>query len=380
MWKIPLSDVRLGTAEIDAVEAVLKGGWLSMGAVSAEFEKDFSDFTGANFCFAVTNATAALHLACEALGVGPGDEVIVPSLTFVATANAVLYTGATPVFADITSEADLTISAAAIEAAVTPRTKAIIVMHYAGYPCDMPAICALAEKHQLFIIEDAAHAAGSYLHGKHLGTLGDVGCFSFFANKNMSTAEGGMVTTNNAALAEKIKLLRSHGMTTLTWDRHRGHAWSYDVAAIGYNYRIDEIRAALGRVQLASLSERNQKRKQLTNHYFRLLKDSEIGIPFMEHPGLSACHILPIVLPKNSDRTRFMENMKQLGVQTSIHYPPVHLFSAYEPLRATAKLPLTEDIARREVTLPLYPTLTESQVEYVVASVRESFASSLTAK
>jgi len=256
-WRIPLADVDLGPEEEAAVLDVLRRGWLSMGEVTAAFEAEFAALTGARHALAVTNCTAALHLAGLALGWGPGDEVIVPSLTFVATANAVRYTGATPVFADITGESDFSLSAQDAAERITPRTKAIIVVHYAGHAADMGAILALAERHGLAVVEDVAHAPGADLDGRALGTWGNIGCFSFFANKNMTTGEGGMVTTDDDELAARLRLLRSHGMTSLTWDRHKGHAWSYDVVAPGYNYRIDEVRAAIGRVQLAKVTAAN---------------------------------------------------------------------------------------------------------------------------
>ncbi len=308
---------------------------------------------------------------------GPGDEVILPSLTFVASANAVRYTGATPVFADITSLEDLTVSPKAIEQAITPRTKAIMVMHYAGYACDMPAILALAERHHLQVVEDAAHAAGSFLDGGHLGTLGIGGCFSFFPNKNMTTGEGGMVVTNDDQLAEKVRLLRSHAMTSLTWDRHEGHAQSYDVVDLGYNYRIDELRSALGRVQLARLDKGNARRREITALYRELLAElaPSVTVPFQNHPGISACHIMPVILPEGSDRLAFMEYMKSQGIQTSIHYPPIHTFSAYlHHVRAGSKssLPLTEEAARRQVTLPLYPGMTDEMVRLVIQAVQNA--------
>ena len=374
-WIVPLSDVQFGSEEINAVTAVLESGWLTMGEVTAEFEKEFAAYTGAKHALAVSNATVALHMACLALGVGPGDEVIVPSLTFVATANAVRYTGATPVFADITSENDLTISLASLERALTPRTKAVIVMHYAGYPCDMPRILAWADAHGLPVIEDAAHAAGSFLDGKHLGTFGKAGCFSFFSNKNLSTGEGGMIVTDDDALAEQFHLLRSHGMTSLTWDRHQGHAWSYDVVATGYNYRIDEIRSALGREQLRKLPANNARRRELTALYRDLLAElcPALSVPFADHPGISAGHIMPALLPRSADRLRFMEGMKARGIQTSIHYPPVHSFTSFKGSAIGAdRLPLTDEVAAREVTLPLYPTLTDAQLRLVVESARDA--------
>jgi dTDP-4-amino-4,6-dideoxygalactose transaminase len=340
-----------------------------MGEVTSHFEHDFSSMTTSPHCLSVSNATEALHLACVALGIGPGDEVIVPSLTFVATANAVLYTGASVVFADITSPNDLTISPASIAACVTPRTKAIVVMHYAGYPCDMPAILEIARQHNLHIIEDAAHCPGATLNGKALGTWGEIGCFSFFSNKNLATGEGGMLTTNSDEIAAKLKLLRSHGMTTLTYDRHAGHAYTYDVVELGYNYRIDEIRAALGIEQLKKLPANNQRRREIVAHY-RAHLPAELSIPFAGHPGVSACHICPVLLPEGHSRTAFQDYMKEHGIQTSIHYPPIHTFSYYrEHFPGPHHLPVTESIAPREVTLPLYPTMTEEQIDYLMEQV-----------
>jgi dTDP-4-amino-4,6-dideoxygalactose transaminase len=311
-----------------------------------------------------------------AAGIGPGDEVIVPSLTFVATANAVRYTGATPVFADLESLDWLNISPSSIEACITDKTRAILVVHYAGFACNMPAIMEIARLHNLIVLEDSAHAIGSELKGRMLGTWGDIGCYSFFSNKNMTTGEGGMLTTNNDALAERLRQLRSHGMTSLSWDRHKGHAWSYDVVDLGYNYRIDEMRSALGRVQLGKLPLYNQRRTDFTSQYREWLAELAplVKMPFEEQRGISCYHILPVLLPPGTDRIRFMENMKVHGIQTSIHYPPVHRFQIYieEWKRHGKPLPLTEEVAAREVTLPLYPTMSEEQVRWVVESVQQS--------
>ncbi len=374
VWRIPLADVDLGPEEEAAVLDVLHRGWLSMGEVTAEFEAEFAALTGARHALAVTNCTAALHLAGLALGWEPGDEVIVPSLTFVATANAVRYTGATPIFADIISESDFSLSAEDVAERITPRTKAIIVVHYAGHAADMPAIMALAERHGLAVVEDVAHAPGADLDGRATGTWGDIGCFSFFANKNMTTGEGGMVTTNDDELAVRLRLLRSHGMTSLTWDRHKGHAWSYDVVAPGYNYRIDEVRAAIGRVQLAKVTSANQRRRALDALYRELLPAvvPELGVPYATTRGTPACHLRPVLLPEGADRQRFMDEMKARGIQTSIHYPPIHRFSYYQDMTGGATLPLTELVGAREVTLPLYPALTTADVESVVAAVAEA--------
>jgi dTDP-4-amino-4,6-dideoxygalactose transaminase len=377
-WIVPLADVKFGVEEQEAVRAVLESGWLTMGEVTAHFEAEFKAYTGARHAFAVSNATVGLHMACLALGIGPGDEVIVPSLTFVATANAVRYTGAQPIFADITSENDLTISLDAIKQAVTPHTKALMLMHYAGYACDMPTILQWAQEQGLMVIEDAAHAVGSFLQEKHLGTWGDAGVFSFFSNKNLSTGEGGMVVTDDDALAAQFKLLRSHGMTSLTWDRHQGHAWSYDVVTTGYNYRIDEIRSALGRVQLEKLDGNNARRSALSARYRELLAElcPALRLPFEGHRGISAHHIMPVLLPRGAQRERFMERLKEQGIQTSIHYPPVHTFSAYRQTATGAfNLPITGEVAAREVTLPLYPTMTEDQVQLVALAAARALES-----
>jgi len=370
-WQIPLSDIDFGTEEKEAVMNVLETKWLTMGSITQQFEQAFAAYVGAKHAIAVTNATAALHLACVVAGVGPGDEVILPSLTFVATANAVRYTGATPVFEEITGEQDLNISLQAIERAITARTRAILVMHYGGYACDMPGIRSLAEKHNLQVIEDAAHAVGSELAGRKLGTWGDIGCFSFFSNKNLTTGEGGMIVTDNDIYAERLQLLRSHGMTTLTWDRHKGHASSYDVVDLGYNYRIDEIRAALGVVQLEKLGPNNDRRRRLTQVYRDALHEfaPQVTLPFADHPGISAAHLMPVLLPEGSNKSRFMEKMKACKIQTSFHYPPIHTFSAYKQLCNQVSLPITEAVAAREVTLPLYPTLREDDVVTVAETV-----------
>ena len=369
-WRIPLSDIDFGAEEAAAVQQVVQSRWLTMGAVTQDFEREFGEYVKARHAIAVTNATAALHLACLVAGLGPGTEAILPSLTFVATANAVRYTGATPVFADLEGEDWPNISPASIEACATERTRAIVVVHYGGYPCDMPAILEIARRRGLRVIEDAAHAIGSELDGRKLGTWGDVGCYSFFSNKNMTTGEGGMLTTDDDEMADRLRLLRSHGMTSLSWDRYRGHAWSYDVVDLGYNYRIDEIRSALGRVQLVKLERNNERRRELTRLYREWLGRlaPQVTIPFGAERGRSACHLLSILLPAGTDRVQFMEGMKARGIQTSIHYPPVHQFRIY---RSTGgpPLPLTEQIAARQVTLPLYPSMTDADVKAVAHAV-----------
>jgi len=375
-WKVPLADVKLESGEEEAVLSVLRSGWLTMGAVTQAFEGEFAEFVGAKHALAVNSATAALHLACKALDLKEGDEVITPSLTFVATANAIRYTGATAIFADIESTDWLCISPEEIEKAITERTKAIMIMHYAGFACDLPKIMEIAERYRLPVIEDAAHAVGASLNGRDLGTWGDFGCYSFFGNKNMTTAEGGMIVTNDGELAEKSRILRSHGMTTLTWDRHQGHASTYDVVALGYNYRIDEIRSAIGREQLKKLPAGNARRGELVALYRELLAKSapHIQIPFETKRGQSSYHIMPVLLPEGSDKDAVRASMKAQGIQTSWHYPPAHTFSIYGSGAAgvDGRLAITDLVAKREITLPLYPSMRDEQVVWVVDALKAS--------
>lgn len=375
--RIPLSDLAFGPEEEQAALDVIRRRWLTMGAVTKELESEFSRFIGSKHALAVSNGTHALHLACLALGIGPGDEVIVPSLTFVASANAVLYTSAEVRFADIIGRTELNISPESIEKQITSRTKAILVVHYGGYPCRMNEITELAHRYGLAVIEDAAHAPGASLSDRALGTWGDVGCFSFFSNKNLTTGEGGMVITDRDDIAEKVRIMRSHGMTTLTWDRHRGHAHTYDVVALGNNYRIDEIRAALGLVQLKKLEENNSRRQAITERYRRGILEftnSEIGLPFIDSPGKPSYHIFPILLPDDVNRQVFMDLMRQKGIQTSIHYPPIHRFTYYQGRYPGVYLPRTEEVASREVTLPLFPTMKDEDVDYVLSVTDEALA------
>ncbi len=371
-WKVMLSDTDLDEEEINAVVEVLKSKWISMGPVTQRFEKEFSNYLGVKHAFGVSSGTAALHLALRALDIKRGDEVIVPSLTFVATANAVLYCNAKPVFADITSLDDLNVSPDEIQEKITDKTKAIIVVHYAGYPCDMRAIMEIAEDYGLRVIEDSAHAIGAEYMGKKCGTIGDVGCFSFFANKNLVTGEGGMVVTDDDRIAERIRILRSHGMTSLTWDRYRGHAYTYDVVDLGYNYRLNEISSAMGIVQLKKLDRNNRKREKVFSEYKKRLRGIEgLSIPFKRFRGKPSYHIFPIILSEEIDRIEFMQRLREEGIQTSIHYPPVHLFTYYrrEFGFREGMLPKTEYVGRHEVTLPLHPLMTRRDVELVCEAI-----------
>lgn len=276
-------------------------------------------------------------------------------------------------FADVTSEDDFNISPEDIEQKITSRTKAIMVVHYGGYPCQMDRILKIADRHGLIVIEDAAHAPGANIQGRFCGTFGKSGCFSFFSNKNLATGEGGMVVTDDDQVAEKVRLLRSHGMTTLTLNRYEGHAYSYDVVDLGYNYRTSEMNAALGIVQLEKLSRKNQGRGDIVQHYrSRLSAIDEVSVPFTHCTGNSSYHIFPILLANHLNRMEFMRFMKERGIQTSIHYPPVHQFSYHrQRLREHGSLDRTEDIGSREVTLPLYPQMNETDVNNVVSSIKQ---------
>lgn len=374
IWKISLAELDYGPEEEAAVVEVLRSKWLTMGARTAEFERQFAAATQARHAVAVNNGTAALHLALNAVGIGPGDEVIVPSLTFVATANAVLYCGATPVFGDISSDECLTLDPQDAASKITPRTKAIVVVHYAGYSCDMDGFLALARTHGLKIVEDAAHAPGSRWQGRPIGSIGDATCFSFFSNKNLSTGEGGMITTDDDTIAGKMRLNRSHGMTTLTYERHRGHAFTYDVVSAGYNYRLTEMQSALGIVQLAKLERNNAKRRSLVALYRRALADvSGVVVPFAGRDQESSCHIMPIVLPEGADRDDVQRAMKAAGIQTSIHYPPVHRFTNFAD-RFSADVPRLERLKGRLLTLPLHPLMSPRNVETVAEALQEALA------
>ena len=365
-WKITLCEPDIGQEEIKAVTNVLKSKWLTMGEVTQRFEKVFVEKLGVKYAFAVTNCTAALHIANLALNIGPGDEVICPALTFIATANAVRYTGADVVFADSISEKDLTIDLEDVETKITKRTKAVIVVHYAGFPCYMDKILEIAKKHNLKIIEDCAHSPLAWWQfkdgtKKYIGSIGDIGCFSFFSNKNMITGEGGMITTNNDELAEKIKLLRSHGMTTLTYDRHKGHASGYDVVMLGYNYRIDEMRSALGLVQLKKLENNNQKRREIYRWYAYAFQDNDnVIIPFTDRNLDQATpHIMPVIIKNNYQEIK--QKLTNAGIQTSKHYDLIPTFTLYKGSKFKSKINYIKNI----LTLPMYPGMKKEDVGYI---------------
>jgi dTDP-4-amino-4,6-dideoxygalactose transaminase len=380
---VPLTDVAVDDAIVAAVERTVRSGWWSTGPRVAEFERRFAAFCSVEHAIAVANGTAALHLALLAAGCGPGDDVLLPSLNFVAAANAILHIGATPVFCDIGGPDDLNVSADDLDAAVGPGTKAVVVMHYGGHPCRMAEILACAARHGLVVIEDAAHAPGARWEGRPCGTIGTIGCFSFFSNKNLATGEGGMVVTHDADLADRLKLLRSHGMTAVTWDRHRGHAHAYDVVTDGFNYRLDELRASIGLVQLERLLEQNERRARIVALYRDALDGvSGVSMPFQDDRdgSLASHHLAVVVLPETCARDDFRARLAAEGIQTSVHYPPIHRFSRYRDEPGVRRLPATDAVADRLVTLPLYPHMEEWQVALVIEACGAASAAKAAAR
>jgi len=373
MWKVQLFKLNYDEREPEAVKNVVEGGWITMGEKSQEFESSFATMLGNDIhCTAVSSATAALHMSLLSLGLEQGDEVIIPAQTFVADINVVRMVGATPILADCESYEDWNISAKTIGKVITPNTKAVIIVHFAGYPCQMDEIVALCKEKNIVLIEDCAHAPGAKYKGQSCGTFGDYGCFSFFTNKNLSVGEGGMLTTKDSELHQQAKYFRSHGMTALTLDRHKGRAITYDVAQSGLNYRIDEMRSSLGLIQLDKLADANTKRKVLVEGYIKRLADIKgFSIPFLDLKNIeSVYHIFPILLDENIDRVSLIGKLKEEGIQSSIHYPAFKNFTAFKDIGLNVA-PIAEDIATRELTLPLYPTMTMDEVDLVCNALKK---------
>jgi dTDP-4-amino-4,6-dideoxygalactose transaminase len=358
--------------EKDALAEVIDSGWITMGERVGRFEHDFAQAHQAAGAVAVSSATAGLHLALHALGIGPEDEVLVPSLTFVASANCILYVGATPVFVDIRSPRCPLMSLDDAARKCTNRTRAIILVHYAGYVADLDLWRTFAQSRDLVLVEDAAHAAGLTLPG----TVSDAAVFSFYGNKNMTTAEGGMVIARADELRERIRQMRGHCLTSGTFQRHHSLLPLYDVPTLGFNYRLDELRAAIGIVQLRKLRAWNEKRAELTRCYRDLLGEEcpEVVVPSFDGSQASSNHIMPVLLPSGANRPDIVARLRASGIQTSMHYPPVHLLSLYRERYPGASLPETETFAAREITLPLHPRLEIADIAKVSRSLAGSLA------
>jgi dTDP-4-amino-4,6-dideoxygalactose transaminase len=371
MWKVQLFKLNFNHEETKAVNDIVNSGWITMGQKSREFESEFENLLGGDIhAVALSSGTASLHTALLCLDIKAGDEVIIPALTFVADINVVSMVGATPILADCGSYENWNVTAESIEAQITNKTKAVIIVHFAGYPCEMEKIASLCRKRGIYLIEDCAHAPDARYNNRACGTFGDFGCFSFFTNKNLSIGEGGMVVSKNSKLAQRAKYIRSHGMTALTLDRHRGRAISYDVKQIGLNYRIDEIRSAIGLVQLKKLKDGNRDRELLVKRYIKRLSEiEEISIPFTNiERSKPVYHIFPILLSPKIDRVWLINRLREMGIQSSIHYPMFKDFKAFKDIGLNSA-PIAEDISSRELTLPLYPTMSFDEVDLVCDSL-----------
>jgi dTDP-4-amino-4,6-dideoxygalactose transaminase len=373
-WQVPLSAVRLTDADVEAAAEVYRSGWLSMGPRTEELESAFAEYAASGHCLAVSSCTAGLHLAMSGAGVGPGDEAIVPSITFVASANAVAYTGARPVFAEIAAVDRPWLSVESAEDAITPRTKAIVAVSYAGHPGEIESLSRLAEERGLALIEDAAHGSGSWLGDRHLGTFGLAGAISFSAGKNLGVGEGGVLLTDDDELAERVRLMRWHGVTRSIWERHRASTESYDVAGLGFNYRIDDARAALARSRLRRLDDDNRRRGALESVYRDQLGGLE-GLSMLAAPPESARvsnSMFAVVLDEGVDRDPFRDSLARRGIQTSVHFSPVHRFELYAD--SGAELPITDAFAARTVSLPMFAEMAEGQQAQVIEAVREALS------
>ena len=376
-WKIALTEVEVPEQDVQAVLECLRSGWLTMGPRTSAFEQALAEFTGSPHAVTVSSGTAALHLACLAAGVGPGDEVIVPAFTFVASAAAVRYVGATPVLCDVVSPREFNLDPDDVARRITPRTKAVIGVHFCGYPARAAALRALCDEHGLALIEDCAQAIGATLDdGRQVGTLGELGAFSFFSKKQLCVGEGGMVTSADEALASRVRLLRSHALTSSTWDRHRGHDPAYDIVDVGFNYRMDEPRAALGLSRLQRLGESIAKRRETVREYRRRLA----GVPgvelcFDEQAVERSSHFaFPVLLEDRATRDRLRDELKDAGIQTT-WYPALHSFTDYRSFAPAGGLPAATEVAGRHCALPLSSSMRSEEVGVVVDAVRDTLGS-----
>ena len=349
--------------DIAAVVEVLRSDWLTTGPAVERFEADICAFTGAKHGVAVCNGTAALHAAIHALGIGQGDEVIVPPMTFAATANCVLYQGATPVFADVEPDA-LLIDPRAAEAAITSRTKAIIGVDYSGHPCDWDALRAVANKHGLALVADACHALGAEYKGRKTGTLADISVFSFHPVKHITTGEGGMCVTKDSSLAEKMRVFRNHGITTTASRREHTGGWFYEMTDLGYNYRITDIQCALGSSQLKKLPGRIAKRNDLAIAYGAAFTETDVHPLKKRDDCRHAYHLYVARVP---DRDAAFKRLRENGIGANVHYVPVHLHPYYRKKLGmkAGMFPVAEAAYNEILTLPLWPGITHKKLKQV---------------
>jgi dTDP-4-amino-4,6-dideoxygalactose transaminase len=361
--------------EISAVLEVLRSGWLTTGPRVKQFEAEFARYIGASHAVAFNSCTAALHLALAAIGLEEGGEVIVPTMTFASSGEVVLYFKARPVLVDC-QPGSFHAGPEQIARAITPRTKAIIPVHYAGYPCDMDAILAIARHHGIKVIEDAAHALPSRYHGRMVGTLGDITCFSFYATKTLTTGEGGMITTENPELAERMRILSLHGISKDAWKRYTAEGtWFYDILETGYKYNLTDMQAAIGLAQLAKCDSMRERRAAIAVRYTEALGplDAFITPPSPEHTQhawhLYVLQVKPGVL--RIDRNGVIEELKRRGIGTSVHFIPLHLHSLYQQQLGyrTGEFPNSEERFAGSISLPIYPGLTETDTDRVIEAL-----------
>jgi UDP-4-amino-4-deoxy-L-arabinose-oxoglutarate aminotransferase len=371
---LPFSRPSIGEAEINKVVTCLKSGWITTGALCKEFEDKFCKLTTSLQAIALNSATAGMHLTLAALGIGEGDEIITPSMTFASTINMIALLRATPIFVDI-DYGTLNITADLIEERITSKTKAIIPVHFAGAPADMEKISRIAKKYNLKVIEDAAHAVGTYYKGIHAGGFGHIAIFSFHPIKNITTGEGGMITLNDAVLEKKLRMLRFHGIERDAWKRYgKGGNPSYDIAQPGYKYNMPDMLAALGVVQLERLQEFNTRRSKLANLYLEGLKGIS-GIELPQSPSYDHTHAWHLFVIKNSklDRDEFMNKLAKYNIGYGLHFPAAHTLSYVKEKYnvATDTLKETSRAADKILSLPLFPDMLEEDVQYVCSAIKE---------
>ncbi len=373
---IPYGRQTIDDDDVQAVVAALRSDWLTTGPAVDEFERAFAASVGAKHAVAVSNGTAALHTAMHAIGIGPGDEVIVPSMTFAATANCVVFCGGTPVFADVNSDT-LLLDPGAAEAKITPRTKAIIAVDYAGQPCDYGALRLIAERHHLALVDDACHALGGALGDKKVGTLADLNTFSLHPVKNMTTGEGGVITTDHPELAGSMRLFRNHGITSDHRQRNAQGSWFYEMVDLGFNYRVTDFQCALGISQLKKLDGWIARRRQIAARYEEAFHGQSTVCPLGVRPGvLHAYHLFVVQLQgENASemRARMFAELRERGVGANVHYIPVHLHPFYLKRFSTrvGQCPIAERAYERILSLPMFPTMRDCDVDKVVTAVRE---------